>query len=79
MADNDRVPGVSEYGSVDPAPPSEEVSVSKLKQTLLDEENKMFERMRALFSLRNNRSNEAIDALCAGFSSNSALLRHELA
>ncbi len=79
MADNDRVPGVSEYGSVDPAPPSREVSVSKLKQTLLDEENKMFERMRALFSLRNNRSNEAIDALCAGFSSNSALLRHELA
>ena len=39
----------------------------------------MFERMRALFSLRNNRSNEAIDALCEGFSSTSALLRHELA
>ena len=39
----------------------------------------MFLRMRALFSLRNNRSPEAVDALCAAFSSNSALLRHELA
>ena len=79
MAGTDRIPGVSEYGSVDPAPPSREINVGTLKETLLSEENKMFERMRALFSLRNNRSIEAIDALCEAFSSNSALLRHELA
>ena len=40
---------------------------------------KMFERMRAVFSLRNNRSTEAVEVLCKGFAVNSALLRHELA
>ena len=79
MSGSERIPGVSEYGSVDPAPPSKESNVESLKETLLGENNKMFERMRALFSLRNNRSKEAIDALCEGFSSTSALLRHERA
>ena len=67
MSGSERIPGVSEYGSVDPAPPSKESNVESLKETLLGENNKMFERMRALFSLRNNRSNEAIDALCEVF------------
>ena len=75
----DRVPGVSEYGSVDPAPPSNETDVVNLRQTLLDENCKMFLRMRAVFALRNNRSRDAVMALCDGFSSGSALLRHELA
>jgi len=79
MSVADRVPGVSEYGSVDPAPPSTESKVSELRISLLDEENKMFERMRAVFSLRNNRSPEAVMALCEAFSASSALLRHELA
>ena len=39
----------------------------------------MFQRMRAVFSLRNERSDEACLALCKGFTSNSALLRHEIA
>ena len=39
----------------------------------------MFERMRAVFSLRNNRSKEAVEILCNGFQAKSALLRHELA
>ena len=79
MSVADRVPGVSEYGSVDPAPPSAENKIQKLSETLLDEDAKMFERMRALFSLRNDRSIEAIEILCSGFSASSALLRHELA
>ena len=79
MSVADRVPGVSEYGSVDPAPPSTETSTKKLAETLLDEESKMFERMRAVFSLRNDRSKEAVEILCTGFAANSALLRHELA
>lgn len=79
MSVADRVPGVSEYGSVDPAPPSTEVKIKNLANTLLDEETKMFERMRAVFSLRNNRSKEAVEVLCTGFRANSALLRHELA
>ena len=39
----------------------------------------MFQRMRVVFSLRNDRSHDAIMALCDGFSSKSALLKHELA
>ena len=67
-------PGVSEYGSVDPAPPSKEEKVAKLCSTLLDENAKMFERMRALFSLRNNRSPEAVESLCLGFASSLSLI-----
>ena len=77
--DDDGVPGVSEFGSVDPAPPSSNSDVSSLKRTLLDSEERMFQRMRALFSLRNIGGVEAIDALCSGFSCHSVLLKHELA
>ena len=56
MSVADRVPGVSEYGSVDPAPPSTEQKIKSLAETLLDEDTRMFERMRAVFSLRNNRT-----------------------
>ena len=79
MSIADRVPGISEYGSVDPAPPSTEKNVSSLREKLLDEESKMFQRMRSVFSLRNDRSSEAVLALCDGFNTNSALLRHEIA
>ncbi|MCH1527551.1 MAG: HEAT repeat domain-containing protein, partial [Candidatus Poseidoniaceae archaeon] len=79
MSIADRIPGVSEYGSVDPAPPSQESNVSSLRNTVLDEDIKMFLRMRAVFSLRNDRTSNAVMALCDGFDSNSALLRHELA
>ena len=50
-----------------------------LKDILLDEDSKMFLRMRSVFSLRNNRSSDAVLALCEGFKASSALLRHELA
>jgi len=79
MSVADRVPGVSEYGSVDPAPPSIESNIYTLKDILLDEDSKMFLRMRSVFSLRNNRSSDAVLALCEGFKASSALLRHELA
>ena len=39
----------------------------------------MFQRMRAVFALRNQRTDQACLALCDGFSSKSALLRHEIA
>ena len=79
MSIADRVPGISEYGSVDPAPPSTEKNVSSLREKLLDENSKMFQRMRSVFSLRNDRSSEAVLALCDGFNASSALLRHEIA
>jgi len=75
----DRAPGVSQYGSVDPAPPSSENIVETLKLHLLDENTKMFLRMRAVFSLRNNGTDEACLALCSAFITKSVLLRHELA
>ena len=72
-------PDVSEYGSVDPAPPSKVQNIAKLESILVDESMRMFERMRVVFTLRNINSSESIDALSKGFKSGSALLRHEIA
>ena len=79
MGLDERKPRQSQYGSVDPAPPSSEGNLSHWSQALQNESLPMFERMRAVFSLRNERSDEACLALCKGFISSSALLRHELA
>lgn len=72
-------PATSEYGSVDPAPPSTTVQLKELRAVLLDEDQKMFQRMRSVFKLRNIRSPESCLILCEAFNSESALLRHELA
>ncbi len=79
MSNDARIPHVSQYGSVDPAPPSPLTRISELTERLCDEGLPMFQRMRAVFSLRNERSDEACLALCKGFTSKSALLRHEIA
>ena len=39
----------------------------------------MFQRMRALFALRNIGGKDAVEALAAAYSSKSALLKHEIA
>ncbi|XP_075973610.1 deoxyhypusine hydroxylase nero [Anticarsia gemmatalis] len=67
------------YSSVDPAPPSKEDDVEKLKSTLMDESKTLFERYRAMFSLRNLGTTESINALGEGFKASSALFRHEVA
>ena len=72
-------PEISEYGSVDPAPPSDTTNLSDLREVLLDENQEMFQRMRSVFKLRNIRSVESCMILCEAFQSKSALLRHELA
>lgn len=73
----------SGYTSVDPAPPQaavgEEPEVVKLREQLLDNERRMFERMRAVFALRNIGGKDAVEALGAAFADSSALLRHEIA
>lgn len=69
----------SPYNSVDPAPPINEMDVEKLKTTLLDEESTLFERYRAMFSLRNLRTKEAVEALGSALKCGSALFRHEIA
>ena len=60
-------PDVSEFGSVDPAPPSDGLAVGKLRASLCDEEERMFQRMRALFALRNMGGKDAVEALAAAF------------
>lgn len=54
------------YMSVDPAPPCEERDVDRLKKTLLNENLFIFERYRALFSLRNQGGKDAVRALAEG-------------
>tara|TARA_Y100000588_G_scaffold284444_1_gene302061 strand:- start:3287 stop:3766 length:480 start_codon:yes stop_codon:yes gene_type:complete len=76
---NEKRPDVSEFGSVDPAPASDDAVVGSLRATLCNEEERMFQRMRALFSLRNIGGKDAVDALADAFSSSSALLKHEIA
>ena len=76
---SENIPERSEFDSVDPAPPSNEQSVSDLRRILCDEEEKMFQRMRALFALRNIGGIDSVDALAAAYESRSALLKHEIA
>ncbi|MAZ62028.1 MAG: HEAT repeat domain-containing protein [Candidatus Poseidoniales archaeon] len=75
----ENIPERSEFDSVDPAPPSDGNNVSNLRNTLCDENEKMFQRMRALFALRNIGGKESVDALAAAYRSKSALLKHEIA
>ena len=75
----ENIPERSEFDSVDPAPQSEGKNISNLRNTLCDENEKMFQRMRALFALRNIGGKESVDALAAAYSSQSALLKHEIA
>ena len=72
-------PDVSEFGSVDPAPANVSLAVGDLRARLCDEEERMFQRMRALFALRNIGGKDAVDSLAAAFDSSSALLKHEVA
>lgn len=68
------------YASVDPSPPlAQNKSVEELKNILLDEEQNLFDRYRAMFSLRNQRTKASVLAISAGLKGKSALFRHEIA
>ncbi|XP_045448568.1 deoxyhypusine hydroxylase [Melitaea cinxia] len=69
----------SRYASIDPAPPSEVTDVEELRNTMMDESKSLFERYRALFSLRNLGTTDSINALGEGLRASSALFRHEVA
>ena len=73
------IPERSEFDSVDPAPPSSARSVAELRTVLCNEDEKMFQRMRALFALRNIGGKDSVEALAAAYESKSALLKHEIA
>lgn len=52
-----------------------DAAVEKFKEQLLDTKLPLFERYRAMFSLRNIGTDAAIDALAAGLKDESALLK----
>ncbi|ETV90742.1 hypothetical protein, variant [Aphanomyces invadans] len=68
------------YYSVDPAPAMQKSkSTEELKAILLDTSRSMFDRYRAMFSLRNRNTEDAALALASAFNDKSALFRHEIA
>lgn len=68
------------YRSEDPAPAFEkDVPTSALRETLLSSSASLFDKYRAMFSLRNRNTEEAALALAEGFKDPSALFRHEIA
>ena len=65
---------------MDPSPPAKTCNVEELKKILLDEKDDLFNRYRAMFSLRNLRTKDAVLSLGAGLlEGKSALFRHEVA
>ncbi|KAF2102947.1 Deoxyhypusine hydroxylase [Rhizodiscina lignyota] len=82
----------SDFASIDPAPPLpsddaiSHLPIEDLQRTLLDTKLSLFERYRAMFTLRDLASPPdlptalpAIEALASGFTDPSALFRHEIA
>uniref|UniRef100_A0A1A9WF60 Deoxyhypusine hydroxylase n=1 Tax=Glossina brevipalpis TaxID=37001 RepID=A0A1A9WF60_9MUSC len=75
-----RIEDENPYASVDPSPPTDNnKSVEELRTIYLDSKRSLFDRYRAMFSLRNKRSKESVLALTEGLKDNSALFRHEVA
>jgi deoxyhypusine monooxygenase len=72
-----------DYLSVDPAPPVEMSktlpSIEQLREKLMNTEESLFNRYRAMFALRNMNTDESALALVSGFQDSSALFRHEIA
>ncbi|XP_054738801.1 deoxyhypusine hydroxylase [Anastrepha obliqua] len=68
------------YSSVDPSPPTAgDKTVEELKTIYLDPKHSLFDRYRAMFSLRNLRTPESVLAIAEGLKDSSALFRHEVA
>lgn len=76
---NNLVNDENPFASVDPSPPAVSKNVSELKATLLDEKETLFNRYRAMFSLRNIQTTDSVLALSEGLKCKSALFRHEIA
>jgi len=73
-------PPSTQFQSIDPAPPSDELESCRLKDQLLGPNKSLFNRYRAMFALRNKNDPESIRTLAEGLSfMESALFRHEVA
>lgn len=80
----------SDFASIDPAPPfplgEQPASIPELQRSMMDQKLSLFDRYRAMFSLRDLASPPdlptavpAVEALATGFDDPSALFRHEIA
>ncbi|XP_011497867.1 PREDICTED: deoxyhypusine hydroxylase [Ceratosolen solmsi marchali] len=67
------------FASVDPAPPAQLKDIQMLTDVLLNENIPLFDRYRAMFSLRNLQTKESVHALAKGLNAGSTLFRHEIA
>ncbi|XP_067615797.1 deoxyhypusine hydroxylase-like [Eurosta solidaginis] len=75
-----KVDDTNTYASVDPSPPADgNKTIAELKATYLNSKQSLFERYRAMFSLRNLRTTESILTIAEGLKDASALFRHEVA
>jgi len=70
---------ISPFNSFDPAPPMAKGDIHSWATDLLDPSLSLFMRYRAMFSLRNLNSVEAVDKLVKGFAETNPLFKHELA
>ncbi|XP_070494029.1 deoxyhypusine hydroxylase [Chironomus tepperi] len=80
MQEKEQLNDDNPYASVDPSPPmANKQTVAELQKVLMDENESLFKRYRAMFSLRNLRTKEAVLAIASGLKDSSALFRHEVA
>lgn len=68
-----------DYNSVDPTPPMKDVTEKDMEKILLDENENLYVRYKAMFGLRNKGGEESVLSLSKGLQSSSALFRHEIA
>jgi deoxyhypusine monooxygenase len=88
-SDPDHIPAacscmISPYSSIDPAPPHpahSELTIKEIGEIVRNAKLPMFERYRAMFSLRNQGGSDAVGELCKALTTDtsSALFRHEVA
>ncbi|XP_055371952.1 deoxyhypusine hydroxylase [Condylostylus longicornis] len=67
------------YKSVDPSPPAQTQNIAELKKLYISKNESLFNRYRAMFSLRNLNTEESALAIAEGLNDPSALFRHEVA
>lgn len=83
IRDSEKDESSSPFDTVDPTPSyPDTMSVQDLRAIYLDESKSLFDRYRALFTLRNIGTSEAIKVICEGLfgsSHDSALFKHEVA
>ncbi|XP_063933512.1 deoxyhypusine hydroxylase-like [Zophobas morio] len=75
---------VSVFGTLDPAPPLDNkidnaAGLDEIARIFMDTNQPLFSRYRAMFSLRNIGTREAVEVLIEGFKDSSALFKHEIA